>query len=161
MLVAEKTCELSDWGMLGESLKKLRERMGLTQTDLAVKAGLSLSIIQKIEASKGDLAGTRPTHRAIAEALGMTLEDFDARMADDAANVSIRLPRELYERAMPFAEAQGIDGEAWVAAAVEALMRLHGSPEDAAKGVAGRIDRRDDGPPGHRMAGKPKKPKGK
>lgn len=60
---------------LGERLRELRERAGLTQQSLATAAGLSISAVVKIEASRADPSWT--TVQALARALGVAVGEFD------------------------------------------------------------------------------------
>jgi transcriptional regulator with XRE-family HTH domain len=57
-----------------EMLKELREKAGLTQQALAVKAGLALSYISKLEGGRANPSWT--TIKALAKALGKTRNDF-------------------------------------------------------------------------------------
>lgn len=60
---------------LASRVKRLREAAGLSQMGLAVKAGLSLSMIAQVE--QGQKVDPRvSTLRAIAEALGATLDEL-------------------------------------------------------------------------------------
>ncbi|PNE43518.1 helix-turn-helix domain-containing protein [Streptomyces noursei] len=58
-------------GAVGENIATLRKARGWTQQKLARLAGVSLSLLQKIEV--GDRVCTPPTAAAIASALGVTL----------------------------------------------------------------------------------------
>jgi predicted transcriptional regulator len=90
-----KGCGWLDGGVgLGQTIKQWRERAGYTQTDLAIKAGVSLSTIQKMEASAA-VGGRRSTVRQVIEAMGFTLEDLDAiQVRPDT--VAVHLPRDVY-----------------------------------------------------------------
>jgi transcriptional regulator with XRE-family HTH domain len=58
--------------LLGDRLKELRDKAGLTQTDLAAKSGLSLGVIHDYEQGKRE-----PTLRSavkLAAALGVSVE---------------------------------------------------------------------------------------
>ena len=60
---------------IGENIKKLRAKQGLSQDDLARKAGLKYSTLAKIE---GDFV-TKPGVQImakIAKALGVSIEDL-------------------------------------------------------------------------------------
>jgi transcriptional regulator with XRE-family HTH domain len=61
----------------GQVLKRLREAADLSQMDLAVKAGLNLFTIAKLEQGKRD--PTWETVQALAEALGVSCEEFVTR----------------------------------------------------------------------------------
>jgi transcriptional regulator with XRE-family HTH domain len=56
-------------------LRKLREKAGLTQMALAVKAGLSLSYLSRLE--QGKATPSWPTVRALAKALGVSCAAFE------------------------------------------------------------------------------------
>jgi transcriptional regulator with XRE-family HTH domain len=58
----------------GRVLKRLREAAGLSQMDLAVKAGLNLFTVAKIEQGQREPAWT--TVQALARALGVSCEVF-------------------------------------------------------------------------------------
>jgi transcriptional regulator with XRE-family HTH domain len=60
---------------VGKRLKQLREAAGLTQQELAFRAGLSVSNLSQIE--QGKKADPRAsTLLALARALGVTMESF-------------------------------------------------------------------------------------
>lgn len=88
---------------LAETVKTLRERVGWTQTDLASRAGCSLSTIQKLEA--GEHVARRSTVRLVAEALGLTLDALETKAGADL--VSIDLPRGVYDSIAERAAAEG------------------------------------------------------
>jgi transcriptional regulator with XRE-family HTH domain len=130
-----------------ERLKKLRGAL-VSQQELAAKSGMTVSTISKLE--RGESNPSRRTIKRLAEALGIP-ENEMLRMAGferaQSPRVAIQISRELYEKALGFAEAHGLEIEDWVAAAIEALMRLQGSPEESAKGkhIAGRIEQKTKG----------------
>lgn len=56
-------------------IKELRQARGMTQQELADKAGLHLTAIQKLEAGKATIENTRLQNAfAIADALGVPIE---------------------------------------------------------------------------------------
>lgn len=61
---------------LGDTIRRLRLAAGLTQWEIAVRTGLSLSAIQSIE--RGRRPGSRASLRAIAAALGVPVEQLTA-----------------------------------------------------------------------------------
>ena len=65
---------------IGIRIALLRKQMGLTQEELAQRAGLQRTHVNRIEAGK--YAVTLETIQAIAEALGMTVDIVDTRLAD-------------------------------------------------------------------------------
>ena len=65
---------------IGIRITLLRKQMGLTQEELAQRAGLQRTHVSRIEAGK--YAVTLETIQAIAEALGMTVDIVDTRLAD-------------------------------------------------------------------------------
>lgn len=65
---------------IGLRIMALRKLAGLTQEQLSERAGLQRSHISKIEAGK--YAVTFETVQAIAEALGMTVDVIDLKLAD-------------------------------------------------------------------------------
>lgn len=56
-------------------LKRLRQEAGMSQEDVARKAGVSLSTIVKLEA--GNVEPTWATVRAIAKAIGVSVVKFE------------------------------------------------------------------------------------
>ena len=65
---------------IGLRIMALRKLAGLTQEQLSERAGLQRSHIAKIE--RGKYAVTFETVQAIAEALGMTVDIIDPKLAD-------------------------------------------------------------------------------
>ena len=56
------------------AIKTFREYRGLTQTELASKAGLSVAMIKKLES--GETGGSIKTIKAIASALNLEVDDL-------------------------------------------------------------------------------------
>ena len=142
MLVDMSGKVLASNGMeaFSEELKKLRGPL-LSQQDLAQKSGIAVATISKLE--RGEHKPSVKTIKKLAKALGKQEEELLklAGLETSASRkVGVRIPRDLYEKVLPYAKAHKLDAEQWIAAAIEALMRLQGSPEEAAKSVAGRID---------------------
>jgi len=67
---------------IGQRIAALRSVAGLTQAQLADRAGMQRSHISRIEA--GSLAVTLESIEAIAQALGMTVDIIDPRLVDMA-----------------------------------------------------------------------------
>ena len=65
---------------IGIRIMLLRKQMGLTQEELAQRAGLQRTHVGRIEAGK--YAVTLETIQAIAEALGMTVDIIDKALQD-------------------------------------------------------------------------------
>ena len=65
---------------IGQRIAQLRKLAGLSQEQLSERAGLQRTHISRIEAGK--YAVTLETIQAIAEALGMTVDIVDTRLAD-------------------------------------------------------------------------------
>ena len=65
---------------IGLRIMALRKMAGLTQEQLSERAGLQRSHVSRIEAGK--YAVTLETIQAIAEALGMTVDLIDPKLAD-------------------------------------------------------------------------------
>ncbi len=57
-------------------VRELRERVGLTQVELAVRAGLSASTIHKLETGRGRRTGYA-TLRLLARALDVPVEEIE------------------------------------------------------------------------------------
>lgn len=60
---------------IGRTLARIRRRAGLTQESLAERAGVSVSVIRKLERADRDSASL-PTLRKLAQALGVTTVDL-------------------------------------------------------------------------------------
>lgn len=94
--------------MLGDALKALRQRAGLTQEALAEKAGVSVRGLRKLES--GLVAGPRrATLEALADALELTEESRTAffgtvgRVEEESVvEETVHVPRQLPPRLMPF-----------------------------------------------------------
>ncbi len=65
---------------IGQRIAALRKLTGMSQEQLAVRAGLQRTHVSRIEAGK--YAVTLETIQAIAEALGMTVDIVDERLRD-------------------------------------------------------------------------------
>lgn len=64
--------------LLSENIRKYRRQLGLTQQALAVKAGLPLSILAKIE-QKFSIQPTIQTVIKIADALNISIDELVGR----------------------------------------------------------------------------------
>lgn len=71
---------------LGEKIRELRRETGLTQEELAEKAGVSVNFIGKAE--RGESAASVRTLRVIARALGMGLKDLFDFPDEDAGEIA-------------------------------------------------------------------------
>jgi transcriptional regulator with XRE-family HTH domain len=58
----------------GKRLRQLRERAGLTQVALSIKAGINTMACSRIE--RGVVQPSLPTLQALAEALGVTVDEL-------------------------------------------------------------------------------------
>ena len=65
---------------IGRRIATLRKLAGMSQEQLAERAGLQRTHVSRIEAGKYDV--TAYTVQLIAEALGMTLDLIDTRLTD-------------------------------------------------------------------------------
>jgi transcriptional regulator with XRE-family HTH domain len=110
-LNAGKRLESLGMGELNHPLKILREEKDLSQQELATRADLSVMAISKLE--RGLHAPTSKTRRRLAAALGVSLDEFDRRLADGADTVSVELPRDVYNSIL---ERSRHEGHATVAA---------------------------------------------
>lgn len=63
---------------LGESLRRLREKRGMTQEAVGHEAGLTLGAYGRIERS--EVAPAWPTVRAIARGLGVSMKELGAEV---------------------------------------------------------------------------------
>lgn len=93
--MAGKRLEFQGMSDSSNPLKILREEKDLSQQELATRAELSVMAISKLE--RGLHAPASKTRRRLAAALGVSLEDFDRRMAEGADTVNVELPRDVYE----------------------------------------------------------------
>ena len=75
---------------IGLRIMALRKLAGLTQEQLSERAGLQRSHVSRIEAGK--YAVTLETIQAIAEALGMTVDIIDPKLADLAPMKTLTEP---------------------------------------------------------------------
>lgn len=69
------------WSRLGGALRESRERQGLTQDELAVKAGVSTKSVQDAEAGKVPKSRMPYTLAPIAKALGWPAGAVDSMLA--------------------------------------------------------------------------------
>jgi transcriptional regulator with XRE-family HTH domain len=74
---------------IGQRIAALRKLAGMSQEQLALRAGLQRTHISRIEAGK--YAVTLETIQAIAEALGMTVDIVDERLRDLAPLIRMTL----------------------------------------------------------------------
>jgi transcriptional regulator with XRE-family HTH domain len=74
---------------IGQRIAALRKLAGMSQEQLALRAGLQRTHISRIEAGK--YAVTLETIQAIAEALGMTVDILDERLRDLAPLIRMTL----------------------------------------------------------------------
>ena len=74
---------------IGQRIAALRKLAGMSQEQLALRAGLQRTHISRIEAGK--YAVTIETIQAIAEALGMTVDIVDERLRDLAPLIRMTL----------------------------------------------------------------------
>ena len=74
---------------IGQRIAALRKLAGMSQEQLALRAGLQRTHISRIEAGK--YAVTLETIQAIAEALGMTVDIVDERLRDLAPLIQMTL----------------------------------------------------------------------
>ena len=65
---------------IGQRIAQLRKLAGMSQEQLSERAGLQRTHVSRIEAGK--YAVTLETIQAIAEALGMTVDIIDPKLAD-------------------------------------------------------------------------------
>lgn len=70
-------CALVGMGGMNNHVKTYRKKQGLTQTDLANRAGLNIRQIQKIENGEAKTENiTLKTMKAIAQALNVKIDDL-------------------------------------------------------------------------------------
>ena len=61
--------------IISENIKKLRNKLALTQDDLAKKANIKYTTLMKVESGTGNKPTVR-TMAKIAKALGVSIEDL-------------------------------------------------------------------------------------
>lgn len=105
---------------LGQALRDLRERAGMSQEELAAKAQVSRASIQNWEANR--TAPRRAETRRLATALGLTVEQLRAHVEGERLE-----PEEI--RAALEAAMELSDPKEMRAALLELLSRI--TPEDA------------------------------
>lgn len=76
------------WQLAGQAVRRARERLGLTQEELAARANVSRSTLQKVE--RGDSTISRNRVRRIAEALGLDLLRLLPEAGDEQELAAIR-----------------------------------------------------------------------
>jgi transcriptional regulator with XRE-family HTH domain len=133
----------------GKKFASLRQKHLKTQAEIAKSLGVTVGRVVGIE-SKERVGMYARNFRTLSEVFGVTPDELLKQIgaaAEPSPIVAVPLARDLYEKALTFAEAQGVAGDKWIAAAIEALMRLQGSPEESAKGkhIAGRIEQKTKG----------------
>lgn len=69
-----------DWGRLGKAVAAARREEGLTQAELASRAGLGRSAVQGIERGRS-FSSPQPSHRLVAHALGWAHGSVEAVLA--------------------------------------------------------------------------------
>lgn len=94
-----------------EGVRDIRERRMLTQQELADRAGVSLFTVQRIERGEGSV---RPkTGRAVAEALGVGVEDLLGKAQAPLPDFEVERREDLYDVVMAAARRQAVqDGQA-------------------------------------------------
>lgn len=98
----------------GHALKKLREAKRLSQEELAWKAGMTANALSKLE--RGLHAPSRQTMRGLADALGLTVEELEAKLT--GGTVTVEISREAYDHAVAEAAKVNQDVGAWISTLV-------------------------------------------
>lgn len=102
---------------LGDALRVRRTRAGLTQQELAERAGMSKAAVGHVETARRHASGS--TLRALADGLGVTVADLLADVPGDVTG-PLDLPRSRAPLGMDAARApfDALDVPAWVFAGV-------------------------------------------
>lgn len=120
---------------MGTRLRSLRERAGLTQTELAQRSGVEQTVISRVESGRTKSPSVS-TMRALADALGVSLARLTGgeALGSDAprAPISDELVRALF-RAMHPDRYSVLVFDAARRAASEAGAALTGNPDDTAR----------------------------
>lgn len=66
----------------GRRLREAREQAGLTQPELAMRAGVSVTSVRNLETGRYDHPHSATVER-VAQALGLAIDSLDDRAADD------------------------------------------------------------------------------
>ncbi len=105
------------YSKIGENIKKMRSKMGMTQKELSAATGLSASYISRIERNK--VRAELPAFINIAKALGVSLDTF---IEEPALSVSLR--REIAEILQNCTKQELDDFECAVKALLELIQQL-------------------------------------
>jgi transcriptional regulator with XRE-family HTH domain len=99
-------CERLNTAMpsFGEALRRLRKAARKSQDELGAASGLNGQTISNIETGKVQVP-RGDTYRAIAIALGLTIQELDAKW--DGDTVTLELPRAVYDSIAARAEHEG------------------------------------------------------
>lgn len=84
-------------GEFGAIVKKLRNDRNWTQSELAERAGVRLSTVQKAEASKEKHMHWR-NYIGLAKAFGMTEEELDAAWQGDMTTLTLSIPQSVLKK---------------------------------------------------------------
>lgn len=132
-------CPLSHPGVeiteIARLVAEARRQAGKNQDAFGRMLGVNGQTISNLESGVTKSLQRFDSVRALAELLGRPIAevvDINRGSAKgDSPDVFVKLPRTLVEKAMPYAKAQGIEVDEYIAAGLEALMRLQGSPDAA------------------------------
>ena len=80
----------SIYSVVGERIKKLRNENGMTQQDLAEKAGISVAFLSFLES--GNRKGSLETYHRLAEALGSSFDLFGEALSGKSAYPHTNFP---------------------------------------------------------------------
>lgn len=159
-LLATSGCGWCDFRVtLGELVREKRIAKGLSQRALGAMIGVDGQTISNLEMQHTRSLKLKNLQQ-LPDAIGVPIEEVMKAAQFAEENVAIYVARATVDRAKPYADAQGIDVAEWINAAIEALMRLQGSPEEVKKtnghqaGVAGKIGGRIKGTPSRGIAAK-------
>ncbi len=85
---------------LGDRIRFLRKKMGLSLERLAAKSGVALATLSRIENSKG--SGTFRTHQRVAEALGLPITELYKGLQESDQEAILTEPRSSEEAPATF-----------------------------------------------------------
>lgn len=125
----------------GKKFASLRQKHLKTQAEIAESLGVTVGRVVGIE-SKAKVGMYARNFRRLAGTFGITVDELLNEIGaatEPSPTVPVAMERSVYERAMSYAEAEGVTGEQWLSVAVEAFMRLQGSPEEIRKSKSKRV----------------------
>jgi DNA-binding XRE family transcriptional regulator len=124
---------------IGKLVMEARAKSGLNQESFGKLLGVGGQTISNLQTGATAALQKLDSVRELARLLERPVEEvseINRRCAKgESDEVFIPVPRTLYEKALPFADAMHIQPDQWVKAAIEAMLRLQGTPEETKAAV--------------------------